>query len=81
MCEGWLREQSNKNILKICVTPAFNQPTAHIRHNVMGSTLMPCQIYTPQKMFLLTFSFANFETTRGIRGKANILFLYLLSST
>ncbi len=28
--------------------------------------------YTPQKMFLLAFSFANFETTRGSRGKANI---------
>ncbi len=29
-------------------------------------------IYTPQKMFLLAFSFANFETTRGNTGKANI---------
>ena len=32
-------------------------------------------IHSP-KMFLLTFSFANFETTRGSRGKANISFLY-----
>ncbi len=29
-------------------------------------------MYTLQKMFLLAFSFANFETTRGGRGKANI---------
>ena len=28
--------------------------------------------YTPQKMFLLAFSFANFETTRGSREKAKI---------
>ncbi len=33
--------------------------------------------YTPQKMFLLAFSFANFETTRGSRRKAYISFLYL----
>ena len=39
-------------------------------HNIM---------YTPQKMFLLAFSFANFEMTRGSRGKANISFLYPLS--
>ena len=32
--------------------------------------------YTPKKMFLLAFSFVNFETTRGSRGKANISFLY-----
>ncbi len=29
-------------------------------------------VYTPQKMFPLAFSFANFETTRGNTGKANI---------
>ncbi len=29
-------------------------------------------MYTPQKMFLLAFSFAHFETTRGNTGKANI---------
>ncbi len=34
------------------------------------------QTYTPKKMFLLAFSFANFETTRGSRGKANFSFLY-----
>ncbi len=37
--------------------------------------------YTPQKMFLLAFSFANFETTSGSRGKANISFLYLKTKT
>ncbi len=31
-------------------------------------------VCTAQKMFLLAFSFANFETTRGSRGKANISF-------
>ncbi len=40
-----------------------------------------CSMYTPQKMFLLAFSFANFEMTRGNRGKANTSFLYLLSSS
>ena len=35
-------------------------------------------IYTPQKMFLLAFSSANFETTIGSRGMANISFLYYL---
>ncbi len=39
--------------------------------NVMG------HIYTPQKMFLLAFSFANFETTRGSRGKVNIKVHYI----
>ncbi len=29
-------------------------------------------LYTPKKMFLLAFSFANFETTRGSRGKATL---------
>ena len=29
-------------------------------------------VYTPQKMFLLAFSFANFEVNRGNTGKANI---------
>ncbi len=28
-------------------------------------------IYTPQIMFLFAFTFANFEMTRGSRGKAN----------
>ncbi len=32
---------------------------------------MTANMYTPQKMFLLAFSFANFETTRGNTGKAN----------
>ena len=31
-----------------------------------------CKKYTPQKMFLLAFSFANFETTRGNTRKDNI---------
>ena len=37
--------------------------------------------YTPQKMFLLAFPFANFETTRGNTGKANISFLSLFNYT
>ncbi len=35
-------------------------------------------VYTPQNMFLLAFSFANYETTRGSTWKANMSFLYLL---
>ena len=33
-------------------------------------------LYTPQKMFLLPFSFANFETTRGNTRKANMIKVY-----
>ncbi len=48
---------------------------------VPPSYIISCKMYTPQKMFLLAFSFANFETTRGNTGKANIAFLSLLSSS
>ena len=34
-------------------------------------------MYTPQKMFLLSFSIANFETTRGNTGKVN-MYNYLM---
>ncbi len=40
--------------------------------SVAGANVSIFLAYTPQKMFLLAFSFANFKTTRGNTGKANI---------
>ncbi len=39
---------------------------------VLDKQPVDLSIYTPQKMFLLAFSFANFEIPRGSTGKTNI---------
>ncbi len=65
---------------KVVFSINMNMMKEYEKSFVLKTARIYMALYTPQKMFLLAFSFANFETTRGNTGEANISFLSLLSS-